>query len=138
MTKVTSIRKIVAPAKSSKTAPAGPTPSASRAKAIATKARAKSSGKAPQGEAARPKHKLVRDSFTIPKSEYLALEALKARATDLKRPTKKSEMLRAGIAALRVMGDAAFLRALNSVPSLKTGRPTGSPLTARGAKKALR
>jgi hypothetical protein len=139
MTKVTSIRKIVAPAKATKAASAGPTPSASRANAIATRAQAKSSGEAAHATATRPKHKLVRDSFTIPKSEYLALEALKARATDLKRPTKKSEMLRAGIAALQVMGDAAFLRALNSVPSLKTGRPTGSPLTtARAAKKAVR
>lgn len=71
------------------------------------------------------KHKLVRDSFTIPKSEYLVLEALKTRATNLTRPVKKSELLRAGITALAAMGDKAFLAALNKVPSLKTGRPKG-------------
>ena len=71
----------------------------------------------------KPKHKLVRDSFTIPKVEYLVLDALKQRAADLKRPTKKSELLRAGIAALNAMPDKAFLATLDGVPSLKTGRP---------------
>ena len=72
---------------------------------------------------AKPKNKLVRDSFTIPKSEYIVLENLKLRAANLKRPTKKSEVLRAGVAVLQAMGDKAFLAALNAVPSLKTGRP---------------
>ena len=70
------------------------------------------------------KHKLVRDSFTIPKSEYAVLEALKHRSADLKRPAKKSELLRAGIGALNAMTDKAFLAALGGVPSLKTGRPS--------------
>lgn len=69
------------------------------------------------------KPKLVRDSFTIPKAEYAVLEALKLRATDLKRPAKKSEILRAGIASLSKMTDKAFLEALRQTPSLKTGRP---------------
>jgi hypothetical protein len=69
------------------------------------------------------KHKLVRDSFTIPKAEYVVLEGLKHRAAELKRPTKKSELIRAGIAALKTLGDAEFLAAVNGVPSLKTGRP---------------
>ena len=67
--------------------------------------------------------KLVRDSFTIPKSEYATLDGLKLRAAKLTRPTKKSEVLRAGIAALLAMSDKAFLAALDKVPSLKTGRP---------------
>jgi len=72
---------------------------------------------------AKVKHKLVRDSFTIPKVEYVVLENLKVRAADLKRPTKKSELLRAGIAVLRKMSDKEFLAAVNGVQSLKTGRP---------------
>ncbi|MGZ3173568.1 MAG: hypothetical protein ACXU7G_10820 [Croceibacterium sp.] len=72
---------------------------------------------------AKPKAKLVRDSFTIPKSEYSVLESLKVRAANLTRPVKKSELLRAGIAVLNAMNDKAFLAALNGVPSLKTGRP---------------
>ncbi len=76
--------------------------------------------------AAKAKHKLIRDSFTIPKAEYSLLEGLKERATNLKRPIKKSELLRAGIAALHAMSDKAFLQALNGVTSLKTGRPKGN------------
>ena len=70
------------------------------------------------------KPKLVRDSFTIPKAEYVVLEALKQRATKLTRPAKKSELLRAGIKALASLSDAAFLTALGQVPTIKTGRPT--------------
>lgn len=69
------------------------------------------------------KPKLVRDSFTIPKSEYTVLEDLKLRAANLGRPAKKSEVLRAGVMALAAMGDAAFLASITGVPAIKTGRP---------------
>jgi hypothetical protein len=69
------------------------------------------------------KPKLVRDSFTIPKPEYAVLEELKLRAAKLGRPTKKSEVLRAGVQALAAMGDAAFLATVSAVPAVKTGRP---------------
>jgi len=89
-------------------------------------------------ESAKPKQKLVRDSFTIPKGEYAVLDALKQRAASLARPAKKSEILRAGIGALNAMADAAFLAALNAVPSLKTGRPKHAKTAAgkAAAKKA--
>lgn len=78
-------------------------------------------------KAEKPKKpKLVRDSFTIPKHEYVVLDELKNRATQLKQPAKKSELLRAGIKALAAMSDAAFLKALTQVPAIKTGRPTKS------------
>jgi len=80
-------------------------------------------------EVSRLKHKLVRDSFTIPKTEYAVLDALKQRATRLQRPAKKGEILRAGIAALKGFSDTAFVAALNAVPSLKTGRPKGAEPT---------
>lgn len=85
--------------------------------------------------AAPPKSKLVRDSFTIPKSEYAVLDALKLRAARLMRPTKKSEVLRAGIAALAAMDDKAFLESINGIPSLKTGRPKASAVAAKPAAK---
>lgn len=79
-------------------------------------------------KAAKPektkKPKLVRDSFTIPKAEYVVLDDLKQRATKLTRPAKKSELLRAGIKLLASISDAAFLTALEQVPAIKTGRPT--------------
>ena len=70
-----------------------------------------------------PKPKLVRDSFTMPKAEYTVIEQLKRRASVLQRPTKKSELLRAGIKALNALSDAALLAALQAVPTIKTGRP---------------
>lgn len=69
------------------------------------------------------KPKLVRDSFTIPKTEYQALEQLKARSVSLARPMKKSELLRAGLMALGRMNNSDFLAALALVPTIKTGRP---------------
>ena len=72
------------------------------------------------------KPKMIRDSFTIPKPEYVVLDALKERAGKLARGVKKSELLRAGIKALAAMPDAAFLAALAAVPTIKTGRPAAT------------
>ena len=72
------------------------------------------------------KPKLIRDSFTIPKPEFMVLDALKERAGKLARSVKKSELLRAGIKALAAMPDAAFLAALAAVPTIKTGRPAAT------------
>jgi hypothetical protein len=69
------------------------------------------------------KPKLVRDSFTIPKDEYVVIDALKTRAGKLGQPIKKSELLRAGIKALAAMSDIQFKAALSNVPTIKTGRP---------------
>lgn len=69
------------------------------------------------------KPKLVRDSFTIPKTEYAAIDALKERAARLGQSPKKSEVLRAGIMHLAGLSDAALLAALAKVPAIKTGRP---------------
>ena len=72
---------------------------------------------------AKPKPKLVRDSFTIPRDEYVVIEQLKLRAAKLGRISKKSELLRAGLKALAALADTPLLRALEVVPSVKTGRP---------------
>lgn len=69
------------------------------------------------------KPKLVRDSFTIPKAEFVVIDALKQRANQLARPVKKSELLRAGIKVLASLSDPAYLAALEQVPAIKTGRP---------------
>lgn len=111
-------------------APAPVTPSGT-AKTVNTSVKAKKQVAkplpAPQAEkpAKAKKPKLVRDSFTIPKAEYLVLDELKQRATTLARPIKKSELLRAGIKALAAMNDTGFLAALDQVPAIKTGRPAG-------------
>ena len=72
------------------------------------------------------KPKMIRDSFTIPKAEYVVIDALKERAGKLSRAAKKSELLRAGVKALAAMSDAAFLAALSAVPTIKTGRPAAT------------
>ena len=69
------------------------------------------------------KLKVLRDSFTILKSEYEVLETLKERAQAVGRPAKKSEVLRAGVRALAAMDDQAFLAALRAVPALKPNSP---------------
>lgn len=105
-------------------------PGAKRPAAVPAKLPPAASSAKVAAESAKPKHRLVRDSFAIPKSEYAVLTELKLRAAKLARPAKKSELLRAGIGALNAMPDAAFLSALASVPSLKTGRPKQVKTTA--------
>jgi hypothetical protein len=98
----------------------------------AAKAPAKAQTKAATASTAKPKTekllkakkpKLVRDSFTIPKLEYLILEELKHRSGKLGNSIKKSELIRAGIKALAAMSDSNFMAALKVVPAIKTGRP---------------
>lgn len=72
------------------------------------------------------KIKLVRDSFCMPKDEYALIDALKVRALTLGKAVKKSELLRAGILALNATNDQGLLAAIDSVESLKTGRPARS------------
>jgi len=84
----------------------------------------------------KKKIKLVRDSFTIPKNEYITLSDLKLRSARLGRQAKKSEVLRAGIEALNKMSDILFSAALDAIPSLKTGRPKDSKKA--DAKKPLK
>jgi len=101
-----------------KKAPAAPAKKAAPVKATASVKTAA----VPKAEKPK-KPKLVRDSFTIPKVEYSVLEQLKDRAAKLGRPTKKSEVLRAGVKALAAMADGDFLACVGSVPAVKTGRP---------------
>jgi hypothetical protein len=69
------------------------------------------------------KVKVVRDSFTIPKTEYAQIADLKKRAMGLGQEVKKSELIRAGLLLLSSHNDAELLKALAAVPTLKTGRP---------------
>ena len=91
---------------------------------VAVKAAAKPAPKPAAAKAEKPKKpKLVRDSFTIPKSEFTVLQDLKQRAGKIGAAAKKSEILRAGIKALAAMNDSAYAAALGAVPPIKTGRP---------------
>jgi outer membrane biosynthesis protein TonB len=87
-------------------------------------------------KSAHKKPKLVRDSFTIPKAEFAAIDTLKTRAIAMGSSVKKSELLRAGLMLLTGLSDSAFKAALAAVPTLKTGRPAAPAKTAALAKTA--
>ncbi len=102
--------------------PAGKIPAAPKAAAK----KAEKSANVEVAKAAKDKSaklKMERDSFTMPKTEYAQLYVLKERLIKLGQPSKKSELLRAGIMQLTAMTDAALKAALSKVPAIKTGRP---------------
>ncbi|RZL03203.1 MAG: hypothetical protein EOP36_06075 [Rubrivivax sp.] len=72
---------------------------------------------------AKVKQKLVRDSFTMPRGDFSLINTLKERALTFRRPTKKSELLRAGLHALSALPDAKLKLVLDGLVPLKTGRP---------------
>jgi hypothetical protein len=78
---------------------------------------------APAAEPAKVRVKLVRDSFTMPREDFERIARMKTRAIDLKRPAKKSELLRAGLQVLERLDDVSLLAALNDLRPIKTGRP---------------
>jgi hypothetical protein len=110
-------RSSAAPAAKKASAPAKPV-----AKAPTT-APAKVPTKAPNKAPKDKKVKVVRDSFTIPKTELLQVGELKKRALTLGVAAKKSELIRAGLFTLASMNDAALKKAMANVPTIKTGRP---------------
>lgn len=94
-------------------------------KPVASKAKVTAKPATPKAEKTK-KPKMVRDSISIPKTEYAVLDALKVRCASLSKSVKKTELLRAGIKALAAMSDAALLAAVGVVPNLKTGRPANA------------
>ena len=69
------------------------------------------------------KAKLIRDSFTMPESEYAQIAALKKRCLVAGVSAKKSEILRAAVANLTKLSDASVVSALRRLDVIKTGRP---------------
>jgi vancomycin resistance protein YoaR len=89
-------------------------------KAPVEKAPAEAAVKKPKKE---HKEKVVRDSFTMPQSEYQKIAAIKETCLKAGLPVKKSEVLRAGLKALVEMNAAQLKRALAGLEKIKTGRP---------------
>jgi hypothetical protein len=69
------------------------------------------------------KEKVVRDSFTMPKSDYEKIAALKQKCLDAGVAVKKSELLRAGLLLLEGIPVDRLLEAIAAVETVKTGRP---------------
>ena len=70
------------------------------------------------------KQKAVRDSFTMPTSDYEKIAALKQKCLDAGVSVKKSELLRAGLILLEAASAKRLLAAISAVETVKTGRPT--------------
>jgi hypothetical protein len=72
------------------------------------------------------KEKVVRDSFTMPKSDYAKIAALKQKCLDAGVSVKKSEVLRAGLLLLEGTTLENLLAAISAVETVKTGRPSAA------------
>ena len=70
-----------------------------------------------------PEVKVIRDSFTMPLSDYELITLLKKRSISLGVEITKSEILRAGLKALESMQAEEFLSKIAAVEKIKTGRP---------------
>jgi hypothetical protein len=72
----------------------------------------------------RPKkEKVVRDSFTMPKSDYDKLAQLKQKCLEAGVAVKKSELVRAGLLMLDSAPIKRLLEAVSAIETVKTGRP---------------
>lgn len=72
------------------------------------------------------KVKVVRDSFSMPQSDYDLIAALKQKALQGGLHVKKSELLRASLRALSKLSVAQLKRAIAGLEKIKTGRPKKS------------
>ncbi|MGE5621867.1 MAG: hypothetical protein ACM3WS_01750 [Bacillota bacterium] len=88
---------------------------------------AKAAAKADSADKEKTKKpKLVRDSFTMPESEYAVLGEVKKACLKAGIEVKKSELLRVGVALLRQLDTGKLQEILAGLPALKAGRPKKS------------
>ena len=118
-------RKAAAKAKPAVRPAAKPATRPAGAPVVAKKSATKKApaAKPASGEAAKPRIKLVRDSFTMPQEDFDLVAAMKKRALGFRRPAKKSELLRAGLHALHALDNVALKAALERLSPVKAGRP---------------
>ncbi|HVK56849.1 MAG TPA: hypothetical protein VM532_17700 [Burkholderiales bacterium] len=69
------------------------------------------------------KKKVVRDTFTMPIADYEKIDALKKKCLQTGIVVKKSELLRAGLAALELLSTEDLARTVGAVHAIKSGRP---------------
>lgn len=67
--------------------------------------------------------KVIRDSFTIPGDEYELISRIKKRCMKAGISANKSEVLRAGLAALEAMPERELASLFGKLQRVKTGRP---------------
>lgn len=101
-----------------KTAPAQSMPSKAVARTVPGSARPATA--APTAPKKPTRVKKLRDKFTMPKSDFELIAALKQRGLKLGHKVKKSELLRAGLHKLSTLDNAAFAAAVVAVSRLRT------------------
>lgn len=103
----------------------GPAAAASRDKtAKKTAFQTNKTRKASAAQASRPsREKRIRDDFKMPEHDYALINALKRRALEFNRPTKKNELLRAGLQALCAMDNDRLQMQLLSLGGLGATAP---------------
>jgi hypothetical protein len=91
-----------------------------------TAAKAGVIGKPGKAKKVEKKVKVVRDSFTMPQSDYAKIAQFKEICLKNGMHVKKSEVLRAGLQALEKLNAAQLKKALAALEPIKTGRPKKS------------
>jgi hypothetical protein len=69
--------------------------------------------------------KVIRDRFSMPAREYARIAELKKRCLAAGVAVKKSELLRAGLAAIHELPDDRLAQAIAAVVSSRTARGSG-------------
>lgn len=80
-------------------------------------------GKKIKKDKAETKVRIVRDSFTMPESDYAKISELKQACLTAGVHVKKSELIRAGLHALGKLSAAQLKKAIAQLEHVKTGRP---------------
>lgn len=76
-----------------------------------------------KGNGAGHVEKVIRDSFTMPSSDYELIPVIKQRCMKLGIGINKSEILRAGLQALNAMSDKQLQDVVKKLSRVKPGRP---------------
>ncbi|WP_337459827.1 hypothetical protein [Cupriavidus basilensis] len=91
-----------------------------------SKPEAQANAAVPKKAPGAKKEKVLRDSFTMPKSDYAKIAELKQRCLESGVHIKKSEILRAGLLLLAATSPKQLLSAVSKVEAIKTGRPANA------------
>lgn len=123
--------KVVEPAKAAKAAKparaskaAAPAKRVAAVKAVKAVPAVKAQPAAPAVEAARKdkREKVVRDSFSMPKSEHAQLKTLRTELAKAGRICTKSELLRAGLQLLLGTSTEALVKRIEALPVVPKGK----------------
>jgi hypothetical protein len=70
-----------------------------------------------------PSDKVVRDGFSMPASDYALIGEMQAALLELRVSVTKSEVVRAGLHALKQLNGDELVALFGSLEKVKTGRP---------------